>query len=165
VSVSNGGSLRSAGCSIGSSGNTSNNEALVTGPGTLWTDLGEIHVGGVGSANRLVLSNGALVLESASIVVGSDQASRNNRLVVDGGNLVATNAANRGLDVRHGTAIRLGKSDPGAVSGQVVTTTTDFVGANDLRRCALCEKGRNVLTKPQPASSKCVLDALRQIVA
>jgi len=128
VSISNGGSLRSGGCSIGSSGSASNNEALVTGPGTVWTNSGDIFVGGVGKGNRLVVSNGAMVVDFGDFIVGSDVASSGNRLVVDGGTLVTTGFTNRGLDVRRGTAVfNTGLIDVGRL---LLTNTQGFLQFN-----------------------------------
>lgn len=87
VVLTNGGRLL-GGASLGSAATSTNNEMLVTGAGTSWTNFGTLEVGISGSGNRLIIRDGAeVVLERFGLIVGVNSSSTNNRLVVDGGNL------------------------------------------------------------------------------
>jgi T5SS/PEP-CTERM-associated repeat protein len=86
--------------------NSTNNLAVVTGAGSLWSNATTLRVGNVGAANRLVVSNGATVFAGSAVYAGFDPTSTNNRLTVDGGTLRTTNASATGvLDVRRGTNV------------------------------------------------------------
>src|ERR1039457_3198710 len=47
---------------------SSRNSALVTGPGSLWKNSSDLEVGGYGSANTLVISNGGWVTTSYATI-------------------------------------------------------------------------------------------------
>ena len=64
---------------VGDFGSASNNEALVTGPGSLWTNSSSLTIGSQARGNRLVVSNGAAV-KSGTGGVGSFS----NQVVVTG---------------------------------------------------------------------------------
>ncbi len=92
---------------IGYSGN--NNEAVVTGPGSVWAASGsfggDIAVGVLGSQSRLMVSNGGTVL-CHSLVVGLYPKSTNNLVRNDGGNIIVSNGTHTALfDVVNGTYI------------------------------------------------------------
>jgi T5SS/PEP-CTERM-associated repeat protein len=59
------------------------NTALVTGSGSLWSNVTDLYVGYSGPGNRLVVSNGALV-RSLNIDLGHNTSSSNNVTVVTG---------------------------------------------------------------------------------
>ncbi|MBM3891452.1 MAG: hypothetical protein FJ388_20255, partial [Verrucomicrobia bacterium] len=100
--ITNGGVLTSAGGVIGNTALASNNNAWVTGVGSLWSNSGSLLVGATGAFNNLMINNGGTVL-ATNIVVGFDPNSTGNSIVVSGGNLWATNGAGGGaLDVRRG---------------------------------------------------------------
>jgi T5SS/PEP-CTERM-associated repeat protein len=83
--VSNGAVVRSAAGLIGAFSGSSNNAAVVTGAGSLWTNASTLSVGGSGgSGNRLIISNSAAVFVGSSFTLGN---STNNRVVTDGGTL------------------------------------------------------------------------------
>jgi T5SS/PEP-CTERM-associated repeat protein len=105
--VSDGGLIANSFGTIGDSfADSSNNLAVVTGPGSVWSNAFELRVGNVGPASRLVVSNGGTVFASNAVFVGFDPASLRNRLVVDGGTLRTVNASASGtLDVRRGTNV------------------------------------------------------------
>src|SRR5439155_4497842 len=85
---------------------TSNNLAVVTGSGSLWSNSFDLRVGEVGAANRLIVSNNAVVAAGTAVYIGFDPASTRNRLTVDGGTLRTTNAAATAvLDIRRGTNV------------------------------------------------------------
>ncbi|MCX6899401.1 MAG: M6 family metalloprotease domain-containing protein, partial [Verrucomicrobia bacterium] len=81
---------------------SSNNSALVSGPGSVWNNSDSIFVGYHGPLAALTLTNGGTVL-ATNIVVGFDSSSTGNVITVNGGRLYATNADGGGaLDVRYG---------------------------------------------------------------
>src|SRR5206468_3260241 len=104
--VTNGGVVRDSTGFIGVfSSSSSNNVAVVTGPGSLWSNFSELRVGDAGPGNQLVVSNDSVVA-SQTIIVGRTASSTNNRVVVDGGTLQATGALGTGvLDIRRGTNV------------------------------------------------------------
>jgi len=65
------------------------NTALVTGPGTLWTNSpffgtpGQFMVGGVGSRNSLVLSNSAVIVDDVGYIGSGAPDDHNTVLVAD----------------------------------------------------------------------------------
>jgi len=75
----------------GGTGNSSNNWVMVTDPGSLWTNSGNLYVGDRGSGSRLVVSNGAVVFNGTGIL-GNYVSSSNNAAVVTGLDSVWTNA-------------------------------------------------------------------------
>ena len=102
--ITNGAELQNEISVIGSNAAATNNEAVLTGPGSLWTSLVSLFVGAGGAGNRLVVTNGAVAASDFTVFVGSTPTSTNNRVIVDGGTLRATNSSNSGLfDIRRGT--------------------------------------------------------------
>jgi T5SS/PEP-CTERM-associated repeat protein len=74
---------------LGNYSTSSNNSVLVTGTNSVWTNAGDIAVGFVGSGNSLVISNGGNVLggsDGAGGIIGADQPSSNNSVLVTGSN-------------------------------------------------------------------------------
>jgi T5SS/PEP-CTERM-associated repeat protein len=101
--ISNGGWVRDDNCLMGYF--STNNEAVVTGPGSTWTNTSGLYVGRFRGGNRLVVTNGGFIF-SRGIYVGIDPSATNNRVVVDGGTLLVTNATGAGeLDVQRGTNV------------------------------------------------------------
>jgi len=81
----------------------SNNLAMVTGAGSTWSNATDLYVGNAGARNTLVVSNSGAVFAGNAIYVGFANSSINNRVIVDGGTLSATNGTGTGLlDVRRG---------------------------------------------------------------
>jgi T5SS/PEP-CTERM-associated repeat protein len=104
--VSNGGLVASSFGTIGESFDSSNNLAVVTGAGSVWSNAFDLRVGNAGAASQLIVSNSGTVCASNAVYVGVDPASVRNRLVVDGGTLRVTNVSLNGtLDVRRGTNV------------------------------------------------------------
>ncbi len=89
---------------IGNQAGSSNNSVLVTAAGSLWSNRNELRVGDLGPANLLVVSNNGVVYANDGIYIGFDANSTNNRIVTDGGTLLASNSAGTALlDIRRGT--------------------------------------------------------------
>src|SRR6185503_3441109 len=68
---------------VGDFGSASNNEALVTGPGSLWTNRSSLTIGSQAGRNRLIVSNGATVWSGTGLMGGISTAS-SNQVVVTG---------------------------------------------------------------------------------
>ncbi len=106
LTISNGGFVASLIGLLGSNRSGSNSVAIVTGPGSTWSNRVDFHLGGQSSSNRLMLTNGGQVIVRTNVFVGAEISSSNNLLTVDGGTLRAVNPALTGLlDIRRGTAI------------------------------------------------------------
>ena len=107
--ISNGGWVNSGFTSIGTL--SSNNEVVVTGPGSLWTDSDRVFLGYGLGPNRIVITNAGGFFSQGIIIGGDTPLSTNNRVVVDGGTLQVTNTLpltvlGAGvLEVRHGTNV------------------------------------------------------------
>jgi len=70
---------------------SSNNVAVVTGVGSLWTNGNELTVGWYGRNNQLIVSNGATVVSTYGYL-GANSGANDNQIVVTGVNSVWTNA-------------------------------------------------------------------------
>jgi len=69
--VGNGGVVRNSRGYVGGNTFSSNNLALVTGAGSLWTNRQQLHIGLNGTGNQLVVSNGGTVFTAANKVMGT----------------------------------------------------------------------------------------------
>lgn len=104
--VSNGATVHCALGWLGFDGTVGPNEAFVTGAGSIWSNNTSLTLGRLGRRSVLVVSNDATVTAGGSVTLGDTIASANNRLVVHGGTLRATNAAgNAALIVNRGTNV------------------------------------------------------------
>jgi len=128
--ISNGGVVyNSPNGYVGYNGASPSNTVLVTGTGSVWSNLTGLYVGNNGAGNQLVISNGGAVYSSSgfigytsasnnvsvtgagsvwrnsgSLCVGYNASSVSNKLTVSGGALYVTNgSSNAVLDVRRGT--------------------------------------------------------------
>ncbi len=81
--VSNGAKVISSLGELGLFASSSNNQAWVTGPGSVWTNRVSVLVGLNGSGNLLVVSNGGAVF-SGDGVLGGNASSTNNLVQVTG---------------------------------------------------------------------------------
>jgi T5SS/PEP-CTERM-associated repeat protein len=81
--VSNGALLANngSGAYVGFTDRTSNNVALVTGAGSIWSNTFQLSVGGSGVGNQLIVSNGGLVLSGDGSLGGSGD---NNQTLITG---------------------------------------------------------------------------------
>ena len=83
-------------------GASGTNTVIVTGPGSVWSNSGNLYVGNGSAGNSLTLTNGGTV--AATNLVISPSSSPGNALTVSGGWLYATNTAASGvLNVNYGT--------------------------------------------------------------
>jgi len=106
--VSNGALLYAEIASMGGSISSSNNEAVVTGAGSLWSNSVFLVVGSGSRGNRLTVTNGGTVHAGNGVFIGGNPSSTNNFIIVDGGFLRATNVSHSAaLDMRGGTNVLL----------------------------------------------------------
>jgi fibronectin-binding autotransporter adhesin len=96
---------------LGQTTNSSSNLALVTGAGSLWSNVDPLTIGFSGASNQLVVSNGARVHSVDQCYVGLASSSDNNRVAVsgpgslwtsDGGINLGLNGVGNRLSVRDG---------------------------------------------------------------
>lgn len=105
LSVQNGGRVESGPCFLGESFDSSNNLAVVAGPGSVWSNTSSVYVGYSGFRNQLFVTNGS-TLTATNLFIGFNASSSNNLVTVTAGNVFVTNAAGTGtLDVRRGTNV------------------------------------------------------------
>jgi len=83
--VSNGATVANRYGNLGDGFSSSNNVALISGPGSLWTNSSELFVGNSGSGNRLIVSDGATVASFGGFL-GFNPPSENNMAMVTGTN-------------------------------------------------------------------------------
>jgi T5SS/PEP-CTERM-associated repeat protein len=91
LTITNGGEVYSAYGIIGFQGSSSNNTALVTSTGSVWSIGNEMYVGSDGSSNTLTISNGGVVSCFSGGVLGGGSFSSNNTVVVTGNGSVWNN--------------------------------------------------------------------------
>ncbi len=76
---------------LGSNASSSNNSAIVTGTGSIWSNNGTLYVGNSGAYNSLVISDGGQVINNYA-TVGESLYSTNNRVLVSGSGSVWNNS-------------------------------------------------------------------------
>src|SRR5262249_24590342 len=84
--VTNAGLLTNSGLSfLGQSAGANSNNATIAGAGSRWLQLNGVIVGGLGFGKRLVVSNGATLLNSGGTsYIGHDLGSTNNEAITSG---------------------------------------------------------------------------------
>jgi T5SS/PEP-CTERM-associated repeat protein/autotransporter-associated beta strand protein len=141
--INSGGKLRSIGASyVGFSNTANNNEVLVTGAGSVWTNGNSLRVGQEGSGNRLFVSDGGRVANTNSTStfhIGFTNTASNNSVLVTGTGSILTNrnelrvgnfGSGNSLSVSNGgTVLIVGSTsigfNSGASSNSVLVTGTD----------------------------------------
>jgi len=106
------------------------NTVVVNGSGSLWTNMSDLYVGAIGSGNRLVVSNGAVV---ANVVcyVGSDSGSSNNTVLITGPDSTWNNSSDLHVG-RSGDGNELRLSSGGSASAAGSTHVGSEGGSNNL---------------------------------
>jgi T5SS/PEP-CTERM-associated repeat protein len=116
--ISNGGHLASTdfegGDYVGLS--SSNNTAVVTGTGSVWSISGGVVVGDYGSSNTLIIKDGGQMVDRTTLEVGAEAAGSNNSVLVTGTGSVVTASIFVG---ESGSGNQLVVTDGGVVSGSV----------------------------------------------
>ena len=100
LEIIDGGTVRSLSGHVGFNFNTSNNTAVVAGPGSAWVLQTNLWVGYAGEGNRLVVTNGGTV-QARVLYVGYFSESNQNLVFVEGGSILATNL----VDLRRGRLV------------------------------------------------------------
>jgi T5SS/PEP-CTERM-associated repeat protein len=124
--VSNGATVRAFNGNL-SLGTGSNNLALVTGPGSSWSNANLFYLGFNGSGNQLVLSNGGVLYNNSAILGVNSGGFSNVAIVTGAGSLwsnrsdlsIGFNGAGTRLEVRDGGYVR---SRIGGIGSQVGAT-------------------------------------------
>jgi T5SS/PEP-CTERM-associated repeat protein len=115
--ITNGARVRDDYGYLGDTPSSSNNQAVVTGAGSLWTNRFGLHVGNSGSGNRLEISNGG-VARDLNGLLGLDSTSSNNVAVVTGAGSLWTNEADLFVGYA-GAGNQLVVSDSGVVRNNI----------------------------------------------
>jgi T5SS/PEP-CTERM-associated repeat protein len=92
--IINGGVLSNGYGEIGFVFGGSNNVAIVSGPGSVWSNQLDLHVGRLGAGNQLVISNGGAVYNGNYGILGFSDPSSNNTATVTGTGSVWSNGNN-----------------------------------------------------------------------
>jgi T5SS/PEP-CTERM-associated repeat protein len=135
--ISSGGRVSDDWGMIGYDTDSFNNQALVTGTGSVWSNTNVVFVGDFGSSNSLVISNGGRVSDDMG-VIGYDTNSFNNQALVTGAGSVWSNATAMFVGYL-GSSNRLVIGDGGLVTGYWgLIGEADFSSSNNT---ALVETG------------------------
>ena len=94
--VGNGALVGNVNGTLGDRAEASNNLALITGGGSVWTNRNNLDIGGSGPGNQMIVSNGGWV-GSAFVRVGVNAGSTGNLVRVTGPGSVWSNSASLGL--------------------------------------------------------------------
>lgn len=115
---------------VGQFSSATGNSALVTGPGSVWSNAGNLFVGNSGSANSLVISNSGRVVSSSGYVGNNNTASNNTaRVTGPGSHWIMTNI-NASLYIgMNGVSNNLTVADGGVVSNKF-----GYIGFGSLAR-------------------------------
>jgi T5SS/PEP-CTERM-associated repeat protein len=92
--ITNGGQVVSTNGFIGSANypyRSDNNQVVVTGPNSLWTNSGTLYIGLFGSSNNLLIANGGRVVNT-SCYISNHSSSSNSQVVVTGPNSLWANS-------------------------------------------------------------------------
>ena len=90
--ISGGGCVTDSNAVIANATNFYSNSVTVTGVGSLWSNAGSLTIGAIGAANRLVISDGARVVDQAGYV-GASNTSTGNTVLVTGTNSLWSNTS------------------------------------------------------------------------
>ena len=122
--ISGGAALQNQVGYIGYDVTSSNNDATVSGVGSVWVNASSLAVGQSGSGNTLYVENGGEV-RCAQMTIGVNSSSVSNRVQITNGRLIVTNSsANASLAVRRGNLILEG----GSIVVDQLTATTGSSG-------------------------------------
>jgi T5SS/PEP-CTERM-associated repeat protein len=102
--ISNGAHVLDADGYLGAFSSSSNNYAIVTGAGSLWSNSTILTVGKQSAGNLLVISNGGEVIDATGNVDGASGSS-NNKVIVNNGTWSNSGTLSVGVDGNHNTLI------------------------------------------------------------
>src|SRR5207237_3944669 len=83
--VSNGGLVINTEGTLGVNVSSSNNLAIVTGSGSLWSNAAALYVGSRGASNQLLLNNSATIVATVGSIGNDTNANRNSANLTDPG--------------------------------------------------------------------------------
>ncbi len=119
--IKNGAFVDSLNAMLGNRAAGTNNTALVTGSGSIWSNRTSLDIGGLGRGNQMVVSNGAWVISSTARL-GVDASSSSNVAVVSGVGSVWSNR----------TSLSVGNIAPGnrliVEAGGLVSSDSGVIG-------------------------------------
>jgi T5SS/PEP-CTERM-associated repeat protein len=132
--ITNGADALSSGAYIGSnlsqSGSGSSNSVIITGIGSTWTNTGTSAVGSFGAYNRLTISDGAVMRNTASfaaLVLGWQSSGSNNVVTITGTNSLFSNRdTSAGITVGQGAA----RNQLQIRAGGMADCDTSYLGGN-----------------------------------
>ena len=87
LAISNGGTVRNSTGFLGYNATSTNNVAMVTGPGSLWSNAGDLTVGNSREGNQLIVSNGGSVQNQQGILAYFFASSNNLAWITGSGSL------------------------------------------------------------------------------
>ena len=141
LTIANGARVLDPTGSIGNYGGADNNSALVTGPGSIWSNTGNFYVGNSGSSNGLTIANGGHVFNTTGYLGGNAGAS-NSVLVAGAGSLwsnssslyVGNGGAGNSLAILNGAQLTAGGavtvgSGTGACANSVLVSNAGYVAS------------------------------------
>jgi T5SS/PEP-CTERM-associated repeat protein len=85
--VSNGAYAGDGACFIGFTNSSSGSSALISGPGSIWTNSQNLYVGYLGSSNQMVVTNGGRVFSGVGYVGWFNTANNNTVSIVGTGSV------------------------------------------------------------------------------
>jgi T5SS/PEP-CTERM-associated repeat protein len=147
--IESGGALFSTSASIGYNAAASNDTAIVTGSGSVWTNSGfRFSIGEFGSGNCLVISNGGTVVDYEGDI-GDEVGSVSNRVLVTGSGSVWSNtqifvgnsAAASSLVVGEGGSVYAGDFQEGVYLTSASNNLVVIAGTGSVLRCGECTFG------------------------
>jgi T5SS/PEP-CTERM-associated repeat protein len=103
---------------------SSDNVAVVTGVGSLWTNGNELTVGWYGRNNQLIVSNGATVVSTYGYL-GANWGANDNQIIVTGMNSVWTNSG----EIRIGSDDNTVNNQLSIQEGGVVYSGNGYLGS------------------------------------
>jgi T5SS/PEP-CTERM-associated repeat protein len=132
--ITNGADALSSGAYIGSnlsqSGSGSSNSVVITGIGSTWTNTGTSAVGSFGAYNRLTISDGAVMRNTASfaaLVLGWQASGSNNVVTITGTNSLFSNRdTSAGITVGQSAA----RNQLHIRAGGMADCDTSYLGGN-----------------------------------
>jgi T5SS/PEP-CTERM-associated repeat protein len=143
LTVSNGGAVTSRqvnyGGAIGFNAGSSNNNVMLTGNGSSWSNSGDLLVGVSGSGNSMVITNGGTVANGQvnyGGVIGFNAGSSNNSVVVtesgstwsnSGDLLVGVSGSGNSMVISNGAMVANGQVNYGGVIGLNSNSTGNSV--------------------------------------
>jgi M6 family metalloprotease-like protein len=136
--ISNGARVVNEAGRIGNNVSSWSNRVIVAGPGSLWSNRGDLFVGGNGSSgNHLVITDGGKV-QNVYGRVGAGGSSHSNRVIVSGAGALWTNTtglfmgvgSDNWLIISNGGSVRIGAIDTWIASSPTSSNNVVWITGN-----------------------------------